>query len=103
MDTEFTGKIRFEFTALVWQHSSSGHWHFVSLPEDSSAEIRTSLQWQEEGWGRLKARARLGKTDWDTAIWFDTRHNTYLLPIKSAVRKTEKIVPGKEVCVTIWV
>lgn len=103
MGTEITGKIEFVFTAIVWQHPSPGGWHFVSLPESTSTEIRTCLQWQEEGWGRLKARAILGKTEWNTAIWFDTRHNTYLLPLKSVVRKTEKIVPGKEVYVTIWV
>lgn len=103
MGTEITGKIRFAFTATVWQHSSPGGWHFVSLPEDTAAEIRTSLQWQEEGWGRLKASVQIGKTNWDTAIWFDTKQNTYLLPVKSVVRKTEKIVLGKEVYVTIWV
>jgi hypothetical protein len=52
-----------------------------------AAEIREALKWQEEGWGRLKVRARIGSTDWDTAIWFDTRLTTYLLPVKADIRR----------------
>ena len=64
---------------------------FVSLPKDISAEIRQHLQFQEEGWGRMKAQAKIGQTMWDTAIWYDTKQGTYLLPVKAVVRKTEKI------------
>ncbi len=37
-----------------------------------------------------------------TAIWFDTKSNTYLLPIKAAIRKKEKVEPGEEIQITIW-
>jgi hypothetical protein len=56
-----------------------------------SNEIRGNLQWQEEGWGRLKAIAKIGNSEWNTAIWFDTKHSTYLLPIKAEIRRKEKI------------
>ena len=39
----------------------------------------------------MKITERLGKTKWDTAIRNDTKLGTYLLPIKAAVRKMEKI------------
>lgn len=84
-------KIKYEFTAIVWQHTGSAGWHFVSLPEEYSREIRNHLQWQEEGWGRLKSLAQVGNSLWETAIWFDSKHNTYLLPLKAQVRKKEKI------------
>lgn len=58
---------------------------------------------QEEGWGRLKIKAQLGNSQWDTAIWWDSKSNTYLLPIKSAIRNAEKIMPGEEQKITIWV
>lgn len=32
-------KIKYEFSALTWQHASPGGWYFVSLPKDMSTEI----------------------------------------------------------------
>lgn len=54
-----TGKIKYEFVSKIWQHKSPGGWYFVSLPLSMSAEIRKHLKWQEEGWGRLKAHAKI--------------------------------------------
>lgn len=96
------GKIKFEFNATIWQYSSpKGGWFFVSLPTEISAEIRENLQWQEEGWGRLKATARIDNTEWETAIWFDTKLQTYLLPLKAEVRKTQNMEIGGELNVSI--
>lgn len=66
-------------------------------------EIRTHLKWQEEGWGRLKAKAMIGDTEWETAIWFDTKAGTYLLPLKAAVRSKTNLEVGKNTKVTVWV
>lgn len=97
------GKIKYQFTATVWQHTAPGGWYFVSLPNDMAKEIRSLLQSSEEGWGRLKATARIGKKDWNTAIWFDKKGDTYFLPLKAEIRKQEKIEIGTEVDVIIWV
>jgi hypothetical protein len=51
--------IAYKFTAPVWKHSSTGGWYFVSLPIESSEEIRQNMKWQEEGWGRMKAKAKI--------------------------------------------
>ncbi|MFZ2784273.1 MAG: DUF1905 domain-containing protein [Sediminibacterium sp.] len=96
------GKIKYEFSARSWQHSPAGGWYFVSLPTDIAKEIRENLGWQEEGWGRLKARAKIGNSEWDTAIWFDTKQKTYLLPLKSEIRRKEKIEAGKKIKTIIW-
>jgi len=96
-------KIRYEFAATVWQYSLAGGWHFVSLPTDIAKEIRAHLGWQEEGGGRLKARAKIGNSEWDTAIWFDTKQKTYLLPLKSIIRKKEKIHAGQAINVIVWI
>jgi len=98
-----TGKIKYEFLASTWQHSSPGGWHFVSLPSDIAKEIRENLGWLEEGWGRLKVTAKIGNTEWETAIWFDTKHKTYVLPLKSKIRNKEKIETDKEIKTTIWI
>ncbi len=90
--------IRYTFSAKVWY----SEWYFVSLPKDSSKEIRIHFKGFEEGWGRLKAVAKIGNSEWKTAIWFDTKQETYLLPIKADIRKKEKIAVDHEVEITLW-
>ena len=96
------GKIKYEFTGKTWQHSSPGGWYFISLPTEMSKEIRSNLKSEEEGWGRLKATARIGKTEWKTAIWFDSKRNTYLLPLKAEIRKKENVKKEVERDVIVW-
>ena len=96
-----TGKIKYTFSEKVWQHTGPGGWYFVSLPENISKEIRKLLKSEEEGWGRLKATAQTGKSEWKTAIWFDSKRNTYLLGLKAEIRKRENIEIGKVIEVTV--
>ena len=96
------GKIQYEFSARVWQHGAGAGWHFVSLPMEISKEIRANLKWQEEGWGRLKASAIIENTEWKTAIWFDTKHETYLLPLKASIRKKLNIKLEKDIRIAIY-
>lgn len=96
--------IKYEFSTKVYQYTSSpdmSGWTFVSLPKEMSIEIRNNLKKSEEGWGRMKITAKIGNTKWQTAIWFDTKQNTYLLPLKAEIRKKENIVPDKYVKLTI--
>ncbi len=95
--------IIYEFTAKTWKYQGHGAWHFVSLPAELTTEIREIRKWQEEGWGRLKILAKTGGSEWETAIWFDTKHETYLLPIKAEIRKNEKIEIGENVKIIIWI
>jgi hypothetical protein len=97
------GKIKYPFTANVWKYFGTNGWYFVSLPIEISTEIREHLKWQEEGWGRMKATAAIGTTQWDTAIWFDSKQNTYLLALKADVRKKEKLEIDSVAEVTIWI
>ncbi len=98
------GKIEFQFNGAIWQYSTlKGSWYFVSLPVEISNEIRENWKWQEEGWGRLKATARINHTEWETAIWFDSKMKTYLLPLKADVRRKEKLEFGNFTSISIWI
>ncbi len=87
--------IKYEFTAEPWQHNAPGGWYFISLPAAMAKEIRDHFKQEEAGWGRLKATASIGNTEWKTAIWFDTKRKTYLLPLKADIRKKERLETGK--------
>ena len=98
-------KIKYEFSAKAYQYSSSVEmigWTFVSLPKELSAEIREHFKHLEEGWGRMKVTAKLGNSEWLTAIWFDTKQDTYLLPLKAKIRKQENVVLGEDLQITVW-
>lgn len=98
--------INYEFSSSVYYYSSSPQmtgWTMVSLPKNLSSAIREAFKSLEEGWGRLKVTAKIGQTEWQTAIWFDTKQDTYLLPFKAVVRKKEKITEESMVTVNIWI
>lgn len=95
--------IKYNFSAKVWLHEGTGGWYFVSLPLDISKEIRENLKWQEEGWGRLKANAKIQEHEWKTAIWYATKQNTYILPLKAAIRKKCKIEKDQVIEVSVFV
>ncbi len=99
MQRSTKNEIKYEFSAKTWLNT----WLFVSLPKAMASEIRENLQWQEEGWGRMKARAKIGESEWETAIWFDTKHDTYILPLKAEIKKKEKIGVEQDVNVAIWI
>lgn len=95
--------VQYKFKAKPWQYDGPNGWHFISLPFDTANEIRDNFKWDEEGWGRLKVTAKIGESEWRTAIWFGTKQKTYLLPLKAEIRKMEQIKIGKFLTVNIWV
>jgi hypothetical protein len=95
--------IKFEFNGETWKYEGNAAWHFVSLPKDITLEIRENLKNLEEGWGRIKATAKVGQSEWKTAIWYDSKLNTYLLPIKALIRKKESVKIGETIGVSIWI
>lgn len=97
------GKQTYSFSGVVWQYPAVGGWYFVSLPTDMTEEIRKHLNWLGEGWGRLRVTAKAGSSSWETAIWFDKKHCTYLLPIKAEIRKKESIAVNHEIVITLWI
>ena len=98
-----SAEIRYEFTAKLWQYAGPAGWYFVSLPKSLAKEIRNSLKSEEEGWGRLKVTAKIGNSEWKTAIWFDTKLSTYLLPLKAEVRIKENLITGKDEKIILWI
>ncbi len=86
--------IPFDFEANLWKAGGNSGWHFVSLPIALSQEIRHLFQKEEEGWGRLPVLACINDHEWETAIWFDTKNNRYLLPLKIEIRKKKNIQVG---------
>jgi hypothetical protein len=97
----FMDVLEYEFRATLWRDSNPSGWYFLSLPKSLSKKIRAAHKKSEEGWGRLKTKATIGETDWDTAIWYDTKFETYLMPVKGLIRKKESLTDGSRVKVLL--
>ncbi len=87
-------KFSYSFRGKLWKNRGPGGWYFITLPKSVSNKIRKTHHVSEEGWGRLKTCATIGTTKWNTAIWYDTKAKSYLIPIKALIRKKESIVEG---------
>lgn len=92
---------KYKFKGRVWKFKGPAAWHFVTLSKILSRKIRQNHGVSEEGWGRLKATSQIGRTRWQTAIWFDTKIGSYILPIKRSVRQTEDIRDRSLVAITL--
>ena len=96
-----TKQRNYSFKGKVWKYKGPSGWYFVTLPKAFARTIRRAHGLSEEGWGRLKAKASIGDCKWQTAIWFDSKAVSYLLPIKASVRKEAEISAGVSVSVTL--
>lgn len=72
-------------------------WHFVTIPQDISEDIKNSFGDMKRGWGSLPVMVNIGTTNWKTSIFPDKKSGSYLLPVKSDVREKEKITSGDAV------
>ena len=96
--------INFTFTGKCWEWQGKGSWHFITLPQDKSEEIKFFSDnhfGKRRGWGSVRVTASIGSTEWQTSIFPDSKTGTYLLPIKSDVRKKQKIIADDDVQVSL--
>ena len=93
--------IDFDAELWIWDARRDETWTFVSLPADTSAEIRDRTAGLRRGFGSLRVRVRLGRSTWATSIFPDSTRDTYVLPVKRAVRTAEGVEAGDVVRVAV--
>ncbi len=81
----------------LWGYDTDAPWHFVSVPKKETVKIKEDFGKKARGWRSLKVEAKVGKTVWRTSIFLDSRTESYLLPLKASVRKSEEIIAGDTV------
>jgi hypothetical protein len=84
----------FTFDAVVWEHDGQGAWHFLALPPDHADEIEHRFGHRAAGFGSLRVEVTIGSTTWRTSIFPDKGRETYVLPVKKAVRVAEGLHDG---------
>lgn len=89
MDLEFSGDI------IEWRGPAP--FQFVVIPDERSAEIEAVKSQVTYGWGVIPVTATIGRTTFTTSLF--PRGDLYLVPIKVAVRRAERIDLGDTVTI----
>ena len=88
---------KFKGAMIEWRGPSP--FYFVPVPEVQSKKIKAMAAQLTYGWGVIPVLGKIGKTDFSTALI--PKDGVYYLPIKNAVRFSEKLEVGSEVTVSI--
>ena len=90
-----------EFSGEIWYWRGPAPYYFVTVPEPHRTEIADAAAEVSYGWGMIPAGVRIGETEWATALW--PKDGSYVVPLKSAVRKAEDIDEGDVVTVSLTI
>ena len=92
-------QVTFDAEPFPW-HSDKTTWVFVKVPPDDADAIDDATS-MTGGFGSVKVNVQVGKTAWSTSLFPSKEYETYLLPLKKAVRQAEGIEVGKPVSITV--
>jgi hypothetical protein len=88
-------------TGPLWLWTGeNGSWHFFSVPEEQSDEIRAHCFAFQRGFRSARVEASIGDVTWRTSV-FPMKSGGYFLPVKAEVRRKAGIAAGDEVTVEI--
>ena len=91
---------QFEVDVPLWQ-VDNGSWVFASLPFDLADEIDDLTRGRQGGFGSVRVEVTLGPSTWRTSLFPDRRRETFVLPVKRAVRTAADVAPGDTVHVRL--
>lgn len=87
-------QLEFDAELWIWDARQDDSWTFVSLPVEASEDIRHLTGGQRRGFGAVRVQVRIGTTTWRTSIFPDAKREAYVLPVKKAVRKAQRLAAG---------
>lgn len=86
-------------TGEVWFWRGPAPWHFVTVSDEDAAAIEHASPSVTYGWGMIPVQCRVGRTTFTTSLW--PKDGVYIVPIKTAVRKAEKIELGDVITIEL--
>lgn len=85
----------------LWLWSGeNGSWHFITVPEEQSDEIRVHCLANARGFRSARVEARIHDISWRTSV-FPMKNGGYILPVKAEVRRKAEIAAGDEITITL--
>ncbi|TPG13934.1 DUF1905 domain-containing protein [Pedococcus bigeumensis] len=90
-----------EFTVEIWFWKGPSPFHFVTVPEDFCDALDATAGMVSYGWGMIPVQVRIGDTAWKTSLW--PKDGRYIVPLKVAVRRAEKLELGATTTIRLTV
>jgi len=90
-------EMRVRASLIHWRGPSP--FHFVPIPKKESAQIKSLSRQLTYGWGVIPVKGRIGATTFSTSLF--PKSDSYLIPIKVAVRTAEGLEIGDSVTVDL--
>ncbi len=91
----------FEFSTELWRYSGKAAWYFVTLPHEVADDIDEITGDTRRGFGSVRVEVTIGSSTWNTSIFPDTKSESFVLPVKKAVRVAEDLDDGAPVDVRL--
>lgn len=90
-----------DLSGPLWQWRGAGKdgapspvaWFFVTIDGEVAAAIRAAST-RTAAWGSVYVSVTVGGTQWQTSLFPSKQVAGYLLPMKAAVRKAERLAEG---------
>jgi hypothetical protein len=99
MHAEPLAEFSFETSVIYWRGPSP--FFFAPLPAEHVEELRQLSRIVSYGWGMLPVAARIGDVAFSTALY--PKDETYLLPLKVAVRRKANVTAGDVIAVVLTI
>jgi Domain of unknown function (DUF1905) len=84
-----------EFSGNIWYWKGPSPFYFVTVPADQCFDLKAASKFVTYGWGMIPVRVKIGETEWKTSLF--PKNDAYIVPIKSDIRKVEKLTEGDHV------
>jgi Domain of unknown function (DUF1905) len=90
-------RLTFDGELIYWRGPSP--FHYVAVPPDGSELLHLVAPVATYGWGVIPVTVTIGDTTFQTSLF--PKDGGYLVPVKDAVRRAERLVLGDTVAVDL--
>jgi Domain of unknown function (DUF1905) len=91
----------YEFRTEVWRWPGDNAWHFVTVPEALSEEIKDLTEHRRKGFGSVRVIARIGSSTWKTSVFPQKESGCFVLPMKKSIRSENNLEDGTDVTIKL--
>ena len=90
---------RFKFDAEIIEWRGPAPFFYAPIPAAQAGEVRALAKVASYGWGCVPVEAKIGGVTFTTSLF--PKDDTYLLPLKVAVRRKINVTAGDRVTVAM--
>jgi hypothetical protein len=93
---------KYSFSLKVWCLGGSTPWrHYVIIPKKISEVIYNEYQHKKKNFESIHVNARIGESKWKASIIYNSKIESFALPVKPSIVKKEKILQEKKIIIDI--